>query len=186
MNTNLIENRQIRIFISSTFRDMQAERDHLAQVVFPVLRRYVAERDVTLQELDLRRGISEEELKQGTVVDISLKEIANTHPFFIGLLGERYGWVPSEKEREDIAANTSVFEDYPWVRDQLREGTSLTEIEIQEGVLRSKEKVYAYFYFQSPRMKVPEDFKEKPGSEGARKLQRHSSVSRTLCGRPIP
>lgn len=24
---NLIENRQIRVFISSTFRDMQAERD---------------------------------------------------------------------------------------------------------------------------------------------------------------
>jgi hypothetical protein len=106
MNTHLIENRQIRTFISSTFRDMQAERDHLAQVVFPGLRCYAVERDVTLQELDLRRGISEEKSKQGTVVDISLKEIANTQPFFIGLLGECYGWVPTEKEWEDIAANT--------------------------------------------------------------------------------
>ena len=28
----------VRVFISSTFRDMQAERDHLIKVVFPALR----------------------------------------------------------------------------------------------------------------------------------------------------
>ncbi|MDE3088287.1 MAG: DUF4062 domain-containing protein [Chloroflexota bacterium] len=28
----------VRVFISSTFRDMQAERDHLVKVVFPELR----------------------------------------------------------------------------------------------------------------------------------------------------
>jgi len=28
----------VRVFISSTFRDMHAERDHLVQVVFPKLR----------------------------------------------------------------------------------------------------------------------------------------------------
>jgi len=173
MKTNLIENRQIRIFISSTFRDMQAERDHLVQVVFPGLRRYCEERDVTLQEIDLRWGISEAESKQGKVVDICLKSIENTHPFFIGLLGERYGWVPNEEERRNIE-NTGVFEDekYPEVKDMLRNGTSITEIEIQEGVLRSKEKVYAYFYFRSPKMEVPDDFKEPADSLGAKKLRR--------------
>jgi hypothetical protein len=45
MKTNLIETRQIRIFISSTFRDMMAERDHLIHKVFPELRRYCAERE---------------------------------------------------------------------------------------------------------------------------------------------
>ena len=30
---NLIENRQIRVFISSTFRDMQDERDHLMTLI---------------------------------------------------------------------------------------------------------------------------------------------------------
>jgi hypothetical protein len=30
--------RVIRVFISSTFRDMHAERDHLVTVVFPELR----------------------------------------------------------------------------------------------------------------------------------------------------
>ncbi|MHC6202864.1 hypothetical protein ACYULU_06685 [Breznakiellaceae bacterium SP9] len=67
MHTNLIENRQIRIFISSTFLDMMAERDYLVTRAFPALRRYCKERDVTLFELDLRWGISEEESKQGKV-----------------------------------------------------------------------------------------------------------------------
>jgi tetratricopeptide (TPR) repeat protein len=170
MKSNLIETRQIRIFISSTFRDMMAERDHLVTKVFPALRRYCEERGITLFELDLRWGISEEESKQGKVVDICLKEIRNTTPFFIGLLGDRYGWVPSPQERGIISANTPVFEDHPWIEDELANGTSITEIEIQEGVLRSPEKVNAYFYFRSPKMEVAEDFKEKPGSREAEKL----------------
>ena len=48
------ETRQIRIFISSTFRDMHNERDHLVNKVFSALRRYCEERDVSLFELDLR------------------------------------------------------------------------------------------------------------------------------------
>lgn len=39
MKSNLIENRQIRVFISSTFRDMQAERDYLVNKVFPFLKK---------------------------------------------------------------------------------------------------------------------------------------------------
>jgi tetratricopeptide (TPR) repeat protein len=170
MQSNPIENRQIRIFISSTFKDMQAERDHLVTKVFPALRRYCDDRDVSLFELDLRWGISEEESKQGKVVDICLKEIQKATPFFIGLLGERYGWIPSESERALIAENTSVFDDYPWINSELVKGTSITEIEIQEGVLRVKEKVNAYFYFRSPAIESGEDFVEKPGSLSAKKL----------------
>lgn len=32
------ERKTVRVFISSTFRDMQAERDHLVRFVFPWLR----------------------------------------------------------------------------------------------------------------------------------------------------
>jgi tetratricopeptide (TPR) repeat protein len=179
MKLDLIENRQIRIFISSTFRDMQAERDYLVQKVFPSLRRYCEERYVSFQELDLRWGVTEEDTKDGKVVDICLKEIQQSTPFFIGLLGERYGWVPDKDERWKIAEKTEVFKAYPWVEEELKNGTSITEIEIQEGVLRAEEageKVNAYFYFRSdtPRMEIPdnENFKEKPGSDAAKKLQR--------------
>ena len=85
MNNN-IENRQIRIFISSTFQDMHNERDYLITKVFPRLRVEAAKRDVTVVPLDLRWGITEEESKNGKVLEICLEEIDNSHPFFIGLL----------------------------------------------------------------------------------------------------
>ncbi|GHT44330.1 hypothetical protein AGMMS49965_19750 [Bacteroidia bacterium] len=185
--TNQIEERQIRVFISSTFRDMQAERDYLVTKVFPSIRRYCDERDVTFFELDLRWGISEEESKQGKVVDICLKEIEKTNPFFIGLLGERYGWVPTDAERRLIAENTDVFEEYPWVGAELDEGASITEMEIQQGVLKSDSKINAYFYFRSPVMEVPDnaDFREEPGSQASEKLERLKSTLRERETYPI-
>ena len=49
--------RQIRVFISSTFRDMMCERDLLVKEVFPELRRKCAKRFVIVTEVDLRWGI---------------------------------------------------------------------------------------------------------------------------------
>ena len=46
--------RTIRVFISSTFRDMHAERDYLVKVVFPWLR----ERNVSTGLRQLLVGIS--------------------------------------------------------------------------------------------------------------------------------
>ena len=43
----------IRIFISSTFRDMHAERDHLVKVVFPELRERCAKGRLHLVDMDL-------------------------------------------------------------------------------------------------------------------------------------
>ena len=44
--------RQIRVFISSTFRDMMRERDLLVKEVFPELRRKCAKRFVTNRVMD--------------------------------------------------------------------------------------------------------------------------------------
>ena len=76
----------VRIFISSTFRDMHAERDHLARVVFPELRERCAKRRMHVVDLDLRWGVTEEEAEQGKVVGIILDEIDRSGPFF----GDRY------------------------------------------------------------------------------------------------
>jgi Domain of unknown function (DUF4062) len=40
----------VRVFISSTFRDMHAERDHLIKVVFPKLRQWCEKRRLHLVE----------------------------------------------------------------------------------------------------------------------------------------
>ena len=172
IETYFLDNRQIRIFISSTFRDMQAERGYLVTKVFPALRRYCEERDVSIFELDLRWGISEEEAKQGKVFEICLNEVRKTKPFFIGLLGERYGWIPSDEECKSIKENTNVFKDYQWIEGELDKGASITEIEIQAGVLRAEEKMNAYFYFRSPKMETAEEFREKTGSHEEKMLSK--------------
>ena len=143
MKTNLIDNRQIRVFISSTFQDMQDERDYLMKRTFPKLRKLAAERDVTLTELDLRWGITEEESKSGKVVEICLREIENSIPFFIGIIGNRYGWVP---EKKDIGEN--VTERFNDVNKYLERHLSVTEMEMQFGVLQREEDMHAYFYMK--------------------------------------
>lgn len=80
----------IRVFISSTFRDMHAERDHLINVVFPELEERMATRHLRLRPVDLRWGVLEEE----DSVQVCLDIIEDCRPYFIGLIGNRYGSVP--------------------------------------------------------------------------------------------
>jgi len=88
------DRRVVRVFVSSTFRDMQAERDELAKRTFPALRKLCESRGVTWGEVDLRWGLTEEQQAEGQVLPVCLAEIARCRPYFIGILGERYGWVP--------------------------------------------------------------------------------------------
>jgi WD40 repeat protein len=86
--------RTVRVFLSSTFRDMHAERDHLVKVTFPHLRRWCAGHGLHLVDIDLRWGVPREEADDGRALAVCLEEIDACRPFFLCLLGERYGWVP--------------------------------------------------------------------------------------------
>lgn len=150
---NGILDRSIRVFVSSTFHDMQAERDELVLRVFPQLRRMCEDRGVTWGEVDLRWGITEEQAERGAVLPICLEEIRRCRPYFIGLLGERYGWIPE-------AIPPDVVEREPWLREHVQDRRSVTELEILHGVLRNPEMAdHAFFYFRDPAFveSVPED-----------------------------
>ena len=131
-------NREIRVFLSSTFADMHAERDHLLGQVFPRLRHKAAERKVTLTDIDLRWGIREEDSRNGRTVELCLQEIDRCRrnpPFFIGFLGERYGWIP---QREDLRQYWEERRDSPYARiieEGLRGGGSVTELEMRHAFL---------------------------------------------------
>ncbi len=139
-----MQTREIRVFISSTFNDMHPERDWLVKRTFPRLREMAAKRGVTLTEVDLRWGITEKEAREGKTISICLDEIINSRPFFIGLLGNRYGWTPSV---EDLKLG-DLPERYEWVTDDLNNQLSITEIEMQYGVLRNTEDIFASFYIR--------------------------------------
>lgn len=137
--------RNIRVFVSSTFQDMSAERDELVSRVFPVLTQKAAKRKVSLTVIDLRWGITEEESKMSKVVEICLEEIDKSHPFFIGLLGNRYGWIPKSEKNEWRKFIPEKYED---VISDIYDGKSMTEIEILYGVLHRRDSVHASFYIK--------------------------------------
>ena len=50
------------VFVSSTFKDMQAERDYLRQVVFPRVEEELRQGRIQLEPIDLRQGVETAEL----------------------------------------------------------------------------------------------------------------------------
>jgi hypothetical protein len=104
----------IRVFISSTFRDMHAERDHLARFVFPELRSRCQRQGAEFVGLDLRWGVTEEDAARQGALSICLDEIERCRPFFVCILGERYGWVPPPEaipvETYELAAKQAASE----------------------------------------------------------------------------
>jgi len=92
-----------RIFVSSTFSDLKAERDALQRFVFPRLRELCAKSGARFQAIDLRWGVSEEAGLDQRTMPICLGEIercqkVTPRPNFIVLLGDRYGWRPLPPE----------------------------------------------------------------------------------------
>ncbi len=131
--------RSLRVFVSSTFRDMGAERDHLARFIFPQLRKACEQRGVTWGEVDLRWGIPDEDKED--ILAICLNEIERCLPYFIGILGERYGYVPE-------LIPPDLLETYPWIETQT--ARSVTELEMRLGCLaREGLNPQAHFYFRS-------------------------------------
>ncbi|WP_395659928.1 tetratricopeptide repeat protein [Nocardioides sp.] len=134
--------RAIRVFVSSTFRDMQAEREELVKRVFPLVRRLCEERGVAWSEVDLRWGVTDEQKAEGAVLPICLAEIDRSRPYFLGLLGQRYGWVPEELPDH-------LTDQLPWLGTL--PGTSVTELEFLHGVLNDPEAAgHAFFHLRDP------------------------------------
>jgi hypothetical protein len=52
--------RTFRVFVSSTFEDLKAERDALQREVFPKLRQLCEENGAGFQAIDLRWGVRDE------------------------------------------------------------------------------------------------------------------------------
>lgn len=160
--------RTVRVFISSTFRDMHSERDWLVKRVFPALRERLEQHRVHLIDIDLRWGITEEQASNDQVLDLCLDQIDECRPFFLGLLGQRYGWVPRELPDERSR--------HGWT--QAHTGKSVTDLEIRWGVLLKPDmQDHALFFFRDPAFEadVPEAKRadvQAENEESAEKLSR--------------
>ena len=143
--------KRYNLFISSTFKDMDYERDVIVSSVIPALNARYRNRCVELRAVDLRAGVntvklSEDESAQ-KVLSVCADGIDSARPFFIGLIGARYGWVPPvERWREFVASLPE--DDRQLMQDTY--GRSVTELEMVYGALtqRSLEQSHTLFYIR--------------------------------------
>ena len=145
---------QVRVFVSSTFLDMEAERNILHHWVLPQLQRRAAQRFISVDLIDLRWGLAADQLRTKNEVELCLEQIRRCD-LFIGILGERYGWVPPSNILESISP------DYRSVLLDTCQGSSITEMEMRFGVLNTVEKNRdrSFFYFRTPEVVAELDAK---------------------------
>ncbi len=118
------------VFVSSTFKDMQFERDALNTYVAPLVDARLSKHGETVYFGDLRWGVNTTELdseeSSKKVLDVCLDEIDNCKPYMIVLIGERYGWIPSA----ELLHSASVAKGIDAPTD-----ISVTQLEIEYGAL---------------------------------------------------
>ena len=79
---------------------------------------------------------------RGAVLPICLAEIDRSRPYFLGLLGQRYGWVPEELPEH-------LTDQLPWLGTP--PGTSVTELEFLHGVLNDADAAgHVFFHLRDP------------------------------------
>lgn len=145
-----------RIFISSTFRDMNAERDLFHEQICPDLNEVARSYGESIDVCDLRWGVDtttlETEDGSKKVLSVCLDEIEHCMPYMIILLGERYGWIPNAELVDEAVKSRREFE-----LDELEK--SITALEIEYGALNNpRQKEQTFFYFRELEGEPPEDY----------------------------
>ena len=122
--------RTARVFISSTFRDMHGERDLLTRFVVPEVRARAEKHGIAVAEVDLRWGVTEAAVQNNEMLPLCMDEIDQSN-FFVGMVGERYGWVPEEY----ATPNEPRFD---WLKNHPA-GHSITSLEMEYAMKKESE-----------------------------------------------
>ena len=142
------------VFVSSTFRDMDYERDVLNRRIGPNLNHQLKSFNQSVRILDLRWGIdtaqkSEQEASE-LVSRICNAMVEKCKPYVVVLLGDRYGYVPEG------------------------DAYSVTHREIIRGVFENTRREHIYIYLrEADYASAPEEARQiyiEQSPEGQRKL----------------
>ncbi|MDL2225122.1 DUF4062 domain-containing protein [Eubacteriales bacterium OttesenSCG-928-M02] len=159
------------IFVSSTFQDMHGERDILRDRVLPLVNQFAAQYGREVDLIDLRWGVDTADIGEAEqnkkVLRACLSEIDRSRPFFIGILGERYGWIPDPQDLLPVLADTNYL--------PMEEGRSVTAIEMEYGALSAPQPPLGLFYFREMggMETLPTEMQGvyQDGAEGREKLE---------------
>ncbi len=136
------------MFVTSTFRDMGAEREYLGTSIFPALDERLRQHHHRLEPIALRWRVEADTPDQQQSVELStlkvcLQEIARARPLQIVLRGDHYGWVPPPGRSRAVLQEAGLEADPA--------GKSLVALQIEfglEGNLDSLDR--PFFYFREP------------------------------------
>ena len=128
------------IFVSSTFRDMNFERDILNRRITPKINHKLREYNQSVSIVDLRWGVDTSDMEEKDaserVLSVCMEAIDNCKPYFVVLIGDRYGYIPAGSD------------------------ISVTHMEILRGALERVEQEHIYIYFRHADYEnMPEAFK---------------------------
>ncbi len=157
------------IFVSSTFRDMQKERDNLMIEVLPKLNDYSKNFGESFRFIDLRWGVDTEHLESDTssekVLSVCLDAIDSSRPYMLIFIGDRYGWVPPKDKLEQVT-NRKKYPIYDFEK-------SVTALEIEYGALAEDRKLDRCLFYFRDEIQVPNDytaFYKEENEDSIRKL----------------
>lgn len=144
----------LSIFVSSTFGDMQAERDVIRQRVLPRLQRVAAKYGESVRIVDLRWGVNTtsmtEEQATEKIMDVCFEQIDKCDGRMLCLLGNRYGWVPNYDHKK-ISERYGI---------NLQSKVSATELEIQYGILQRSNPQNAIVFIRDQIEALPDEIKD--------------------------
>lgn len=131
------------IFLSSTFNDMQNERDAFHRVILPQLNQTFAKYGEVFQICDLRWGIDttneSEENSTVKILKVCFSSIKRAIPLFIVLLGDRYGWIPPKDTNKALEPFGLQYHEQ-----------SVTEMEIEyQSIINSNSNYHALYFFRN-------------------------------------
>ncbi|WP_372369741.1 DUF4062 domain-containing protein [Candidatus Uabimicrobium sp. HlEnr_7] len=142
-----------KVFVSSTFKDLELERDRMTNI-FREIQQNVYDRQLHILSYDLRWR---DRRNDQNIVEWCL-EMVDRSQYFVGILGERYGWCPEhDRYNEKNIAHISITEMeinsaletiephrrfFCFTQDS--ENTPQKLKELKKRLIASKERIYYY------------------------------------------
>lgn len=112
---------------------MDGERDVLKNIVEPRLNEFLLKFFCSVEFVDLRHSVKTDNTKtlrerEQAIFNICLEEIDNCVPYFIGMIGHRYGWIPADDGVP--CPDISIPDGFPIPKEKL----SVTMYEFLQGL----------------------------------------------------
>jgi hypothetical protein len=166
----------LRLYLASVPGEMDGERAVVEGLVLPELRARAESLGFAIELVDPNKAKDDD-------WDLArrFREIDSCRPFFLGLLGERYGDPPFSVSLDVVAA-------HPWLAED--PGRSVLELEILHAALRHPAAAAgAFFYLRDPRFLslVPDQHRARFLAENERAAARLAGLKERIreSGRPV-